>query len=522
MKMRLFNGNRALRDACLLVLIGFLFFLAAAELNFHEHLDAFLRTHESWQLDEIFSAVTITGLLALIYAARRISDQRAEILLRNQAEANMDWLANHDPLTSLPNRRALEKHERLILERAPDKYHVIYSIDLDGFKKVNDLVGHHGGDILLRAVAHRLQAVLPDAEVFRIGGDEFLAITHRTPQMNCLQIGRHIMQTLCVPYDVGGMTSEIGASIGFALYPQDSSDFSDAIHCADVAMYAAKKAGQNNVFAYERIMEDRVVRRAETEMALKRAIRNHAIVPYYQPLIDLKTGAVRGFEALARWKTGPGQYVPPGDFIELAENAGMIVELSDNLLRQACLDALHWPDSIRLAFNISPTQFIDRYLGQRIMNILTETGYPPHRLEIEITETALIHDVDMAANILRDLRETGIRIALDDFGTGYSSLSQLSKFQFDKIKIDRSFVMNFDSDKKQGDIVRAIMGLGQGLGVATTAEGIEDVSQLEFLKDLGCDFGQGFLFGKALPAEQASQLLASSSNDTDLPHNSAA
>lgn len=521
MLMRLFHSNRALWDAVLLTLVGIVALILAIAINFHEHLDAFLHANENWQLDEVFTAVNIIGLLGLIYAARRIHDLNAEIRRRNEAEANMDWLANHDPLTSLPNRRALESRERLLQKRSKDKHHVVYSIDLDGFKKVNDLVGHQGGDILLRAVAHRLQSVLPDAEVFRLGGDEFLAVTHRPPQMNCLQIGQHIMQTLCVPYDVGGMTSEIGASIGFALYPDDSIDFNDAIHCADVAMYAAKKAGQNNVYAYERIMEDRVVRRAETEMALKRAIRDHSIVPYYQPLIDLKTGTVRGFEALARWKTGPGQFIPPSDFIELAENAGLIVELSDNLLRQACLDALHWPDTVRLAFNISPMQFIDRQLGLRIMKILNETGYPPHRLEIEITETALIHDVDMASRILRDLRETGIRIALDDFGTGYSNLSQLSKFQFDKIKIDRSFVMSFDSDKKQGDIVRAIMGLGQGLGVATTAEGIEDANQLEFLKNLGCDFGQGFLFGKALPADQASKLLTDT-RDGPVKHHSAA
>lgn len=500
--------NRSVQDAVFLVAVGIMIWLLAVAMNFHENLDQFLHTHEAWQLDEIFVALNVSGLLCLLYAVRRIGDLKTEIRLRNQLEANMDWLTNHDPLTSLFNRRALDVYGRMLNERRDGKCRIAYSINLDGFKKVNDLVGHQGGDILLRDVAQRLRQVLPDAESFRLGSDEFLAVSCCPVTADYLRIGQQIIQTLSAPYDVGGMTSEIGASVGYALYLGDSSDFNDVVHCAGVAMSAAKKAGPNNVFAYERIMEDRVVRRAETEMALKRAIRDHAIKPYYQPLIDLKSGEVRGFEALARWKTGPQSYIPPCDFIELAEHTGLIVELSDNLLRQACRDALHWPDSVRLAFNISPILFIDRHLGLRIMTILAETGYPPHRLEIEITETALIRDMNVAAGILHDLREAGIRIALDDFGTGYSSLSQLSKFQFDKIKIDRSFVMNFDSDKKQGDIVRAIIGLGQGLGVSITAEGIEDMRQLEFLKNLGCDFGQGYLFGKAIPADQALYLLS--------------
>jgi diguanylate cyclase (GGDEF)-like protein len=508
------DNNRAFKDALVLVVIGVFFWLFAFVTDFHDHLDRFLHSHENWQLDELFDAVNITGLLGLVYAARRISDLKAQIHLKNTVQANMDWLANHDPLTSLPNRRALQAFANTIEEQGHHKPLVIYSVDLDGFKKVNDLVGQQGGDILLRAVARRLQTILPDAKIFRLGGDEFLAINHRTADVNCRALGKLLSEALSAPYDVGGMTSEVGVSVGLSRYPDDSKDFTDAVHCADVAMYAAKKAGHNNVTAYERIMEDRVVRRAEMEMALKRAIREEAIVPYYQPVIDLKTGKVHGFEALARWKTGPSHYIPPSDFIEFAESAGLIIELSDSLLKQACLDALNWPVSVRLAFNISPTQFSDRQLGLRIMSILAETGYPPHRLEIEITETAIIHDITAADQILRELREAGIRLALDDFGTGYSNLSQLSQFQFDKIKIDRSFVINSDSDSKHADIVRGIMGLSQGLGLATTAEGIEDMGQLEFLKDLGCDFGQGYLFGKGLPADQALALLL---RDEDCP-----
>ncbi|WP_234893548.1 putative bifunctional diguanylate cyclase/phosphodiesterase [Agrobacterium vitis] len=498
--------NKPIKDAAVLLSVGAMIWAIAIRFNFHEHLDAFLHRNEAWQLDELFNVISITGLLSLIFAARRIGELKAEIRLRNTAEDNMDWLAHHDPLTGLPNRRALSDRQAEMEALQDGRHWVIYSIDLDGFKKVNDLVGHQGGDLLLREVAQRLTHALPNADVYRMGGDEFLLVSPRSANMDYRHAGQHIVRLLCTPYDVGGMTSEIGASVGFALFPEDSDDFKDATHCADVAMYVAKKAGQNSVYGFERIMEDRVMRRAETEMALKRAIRDNLIVPYYQPLIDLKSGELRGFEALARWKTGPNHYVPPSDFIELAETAGLIVELSDSLFRQACLDALKWPDTVRLAFNISPTQFIDRQLSLRIMSILMETGFPPSRLEIEITETALVHDIELATQILADLRQSGIRIALDDFGTGYSSLSQLSKFTFDKIKIDRSFVMSYDVDKKQEDIMRAILGLGQGLGIATTAEGIEDENQLAFLKSIGCDFGQGFLFSKALPAEQALSL----------------
>ncbi|MDQ0455330.1 putative bifunctional diguanylate cyclase/phosphodiesterase [Rhizobium paknamense] len=494
-----------MREALLLLAIGVLLLVFGTRIQFHERLDRFLHAHEEWQLDEIFTAFNIVGVFGLIYAWRRILDLKREIARRNRAEENIDWLAHHDPLTLLPNRRALEKAG--LAGKQPAHGYAVYSIDLDGFKRVNDLVGHHGGDLLLKEVAHRLNTLFTGALPYRLGGDEFLLIAERHPGMDCLRFGHKILRCLSAPYDVGGMTSEIGASIGFALYPEDSADFNDAVHCADVAMYVAKKSGRNSVFAFEKIMEDRVMRRAETEMALKRAIRNDSIVPYYQPLIDLRSGEIRGFEALARWEAGPNHIIPPSDFIELAEDAGLIVELSERLLRAACRDAMAWPDSIRLAFNISPIQLSDRQMGLRIMNVLMETGLPPQRLEIEITETALVRDMDSATAILGELQAAGIKIALDDFGTGYSSLSQLSKFRFDKIKIDRSFVTGFETDKKREDIVRAILGLGQGLGISTTAEGIEEDHQLDFLKSIGCDFGQGYLFGKPVSADETRQLL---------------
>ncbi|MCM2291656.1 EAL domain-containing protein [Allorhizobium sp. BGMRC 0089] len=497
------------RDALVLAVVGIGLWMLIVFLNINDVWDGLLSHQNLLELDELFDVAAFTGILGFIYAYRRLRDLRLEMQKRSQVESEKEWLANHDPLTLLPNRRALETLTSQGVNSQSDKRYVIYAIDLDGFKGVNDLIGHQGGDLLLRAVADRLQQGLPDSTVYRLGGDEFLVIAERQEGVDAGQAGLQLLKRISAPYDIGGMTAEIGASIGFALYPEDGNDLDDAAHCADVAMYVAKRSGRNHVYGFERIMEDQVLRRAETELALKNAIREGLIKPYYQPLIDLRSGRLRGFEALARWQTGPNNYVPPGDFIELAEAAGLIGELSDSLLRQACRDAARWPEALLLAFNISPTQLLDRGFVEKTCALLQETGFPPKRLELEITETALVRDTETVIAILTELQNRGVRIALDDFGTGYSSLSQLSKFQFDKLKIDQSFIAGVMSDKKQEDIVRAIMHLGKGLGIVTTAEGIERNQQLEFMKDLGCDIGQGYLFGKAMPADQTLDLIAS-------------
>jgi EAL domain-containing protein (putative c-di-GMP-specific phosphodiesterase class I) len=271
-------------------------------------------------------------------------------------------------------------------------------------------------------------------------------------------------------------------------------------------MYTAKADRRLKVRAFDSVMRERVRERGEMEMALKEAVRTDAVIPYYQPIIDLRTGQINGFEALARWEKSPGNFVPPMTFIELAEQSDLITELSERLLRQACQDALKWPANTILSFNISPTQLHDELLGLRILQILSESGLPPWRLEIEITESALIQDTISAEKILNDLHHAKIRVALDDFGTGYSSLGQLSKFSFDKIKIDRSFVSDPGDSLKKDKIMRAIVGLGKGLDILTTAEGIETQDQLNDLTSMGCDLGQGYLFGKAVKAAEASDL----------------
>ncbi|WP_313617621.1 EAL domain-containing protein, partial [Rhizobium sp.] len=231
--------------------------------------------------------------------------------------------------------------------------------------------------------------------------------------------------------------------------------------------------------------------------------REGVVEPYYQPFVELSTRKLAGFEALARWKTADGTFIPPSDFIPIAEDAGLIVELTEQLFRRACKDAMSWPADTILSFNVSPTQLCDRLLGLRLLKIMGESGLPVQRLEIEITESALIKDAVAAKEVLEDLTKAGIRIALDDFGTGYSSLSQLSNYQFQKIKIDRSFVQTFEASERQDKVVRAMIALGHGLGVEVTAEGIEEQSQLQYLQQLGCDLGQGYLFGRPQPIEDA-------------------
>ncbi|HXV32114.1 MAG TPA: EAL domain-containing protein, partial [Sinorhizobium sp.] len=449
-------------------------------------------------------------VLGLIYGASRIRDLRNEIAKRRLAEEHANWIARHDVLTGLPNRHQLAEFcEAVSAEGVGSRTkYAVFSVDLDSFKNANDLVGHSGGDQILLAVAARLREVFADQMVCRVGGDEFLVMAKRTEHFDPTACGQRIVQAISAPIVVGNTRAEIGASVGYALYPEDGSVIDDVIRHSDAALYAAKRGGRNTVRAFDEAIRENLAKRLEIETALRQAIRDNTIRPYYQPLIDLKSGEIRGFEALARWETGDGRFIPPSDFIELAESTGLITELSEQLLRAACADAKAWPADIYLSFNLSPTQLNDRLLGLRVVRILMEAGLPPKRLEVEITESALIRNSTVAEMILFDLHEAGISVALDDFGTGYSSLSQLSKFKFDKIKIDRSFVTDLEHDDKQEKIVRAILGLGQGLGIATTAEGIEDEAQRLNLLEMGCDCGQGYLFGRALPAAAIPDLLA--------------
>ena len=497
-----FRQNRANVEIFIWIGAFVLLYGLASYFNAHEVLDHYFRDHESYNLDEVFTALNIGGFLGLAYSVLRIKDMSHEISRRILAERDVDWIAFHDPLTKLPNRRLLDAVTAREDFLSGDRYGV-FSIDLDGFKKVNDLLGHDSGDAALKITSERLAEVFPDEHIYRLGGDEFVVLAKLKGQVDLKALSARIVRAISKPMTIKGATVDLGASVGYTVAGINGVTLADAIHQSDCAMYASKKMGRNNASAFTPAMLDELNNRIQLEARLRQAMREGVIEPYYQPFVELSTRKLAGFEALARWKTADGTFIPPSDFIPIAEDAGLIVELTEQLFRRACKDAMSWPADTILSFNVSPTQLCDRLLGLRLLKIMGESGLPVQRLEIEITESALIKDAVAAKEVLEDLTKAGIRIALDDFGTGYSSLSQLSNYQFQKIKIDRSFVQTFEASERQDKVVRAMIALGHGLGVEVTAEGIEEQSQLQYLQQLGCDLGQGYLFGRPQPIEDA-------------------
>ncbi|MEF2070837.1 putative bifunctional diguanylate cyclase/phosphodiesterase [Consotaella aegiceratis] len=502
-----FLHSRARRDAVLAVVIALGLYALFLYVDLYDSFHTLMVEHETWELDEIVTAFLVAGIGGFLYAWRRVVDLRAEMQRRTEAEDEALWFAYHDPLTRLPDRHYVEA-KLSTDDEIPYGVQTLFGIDLDGFKKVNDLVGHHGGDELLIEMAERLRQLFPDDTVLRMGGDEFCVLSAVDAGEEAIEMAQRIVRVLSRPATIDGLRVEVGASVGVAYCPDHATQLSRGIEYADLAMYAAKRRSRNGTCVYEPSMHETLSERIKLEAELREAIRADLIEPHYQPLIRLADGEVHGFEALARWTNAKGISVPPSIFIEVAEEAGLITDLSARLLRRACLDALSWPKHVRLAFNISPAQLTDRLLGLRIVQILGETGFPPHRLEIEVTESAIVRELEAATEIINGLKTAGVHIALDDFGTGYSSLSQLANLAFDEIKIDRSFIDALNrGEEKRVNIVKAIVGLSQRLGISTTAEGIEQKEQLEQLKALGCDIGQGYLFAKAMPAGEVAEFV---------------
>lgn len=480
--------------------------VAAVTFHLHQYVDNFLDKYRVYYFDDLFISLNIAGLIGLIYSVLRVKDLTVENRRRREAERNVEWIATHDALTELPNRRLLDR-EIAAAADGQSAPRTVFSVDLDGFKRVNDLFGHAVGNEVLKTVADRLKCSFPEGTIYRIGGDEFLVITPGADAEQAADAAQRIIQQLTAPIDADVMTVDVGASVGYGLASGSAESLNAAILQSDYAMYAAKSSGRNRAVAFAPSMEHDVYKRARLEGALKRAIREGTIIPHFQPLIDLKTNSVNGFEALARWELQPGEFVSPGEFIPLAEETGLIVPLTEHLLRICCVEARNWPKHVGLAFNLSPVLLSDAVIGLRLIRIMSEEGFSPTRLELEITESSVMKDYPAAQKVLGDLMEAGARIALDDFGTGYSSLSQLSGFSFDTIKIDRSFVTAMNKGERQDKVIRAIVALGSGLGVKTTAEGIEDEEQLAYLRSLGCDIGQGYLLGRPMPAEAARRFL---------------
>lgn len=496
-----------IREVVLIICVVFTASLIVFEFDFGESMSGDKRI----DFQEMIGLGAIFVGCMVYFGLRRMIEQEREIARRIVAESRAHELANTDALTGLANRRQFERVLKETVASPPGagRVHAVLSLDLNKFKRINDVYGHTAGDDALVIVAQRLSVAMRNGDLLaRLGGDEFAVIArHLAGAEGATGIANRILKALESPIEVGSNRHRVGAAIGLALVPDDGTNAEEILRKADIALYRAKVGKQSAARFFEKEMDRHSREREALERDLASAIETGTICPWYQPIVDLKTQQVIAFEALARWTHPTLGDIPPDRFIPIAEDCGLIQQLSDYLLRRACADALAWPDHVMLSFNISPAQLKEKTLGLRILGILGETGLSPRRLEIEVTESAIVRDLDAAKAVLSSLREAGVRVALDDFGTGYSSLYHLRNFKFDAIKIDRSFVGSMASEDESAAIVRALTGLGHGLGLCITAEGIEQSGQRDALLKQGCERGQGFLFSRAVPADETQGFL---------------
>ena len=425
----------------------------------------------------------------------------AEISEREAAEARAQSLARHDPLTGLANRRHFleELDRRLSLVGEEANAFALMFVDLDRFKPINDVHGHAIGDQLLQVIATRLKnCIRDDSFAARLGGDEF-AILLEGPdgREGVAAAARRVLNELAAPILVNGLKLTVGASIGIATCPEDGRDAAELLQRGDAAMLRAKEDRGAYKF-FDSSIDEQLKSKAALETDLRAAIPNGDIVPYFQPVVRLDTGELAGFEVLARWPHHIRGMVSPAQFIPVAEEAGLVDAMFWALLAQACRKALEAPGLFTLAVNISPSQVRDQWFPEKVLRTLRETGFPAQRLEIEVTESAMIGDIQRAKSSLMSLKNQGVKVALDDFGTGYSSLFLLRALPIDKLKIDRSFVSTLTADRENATIVGALVGLGRALGLQVTAEGVEDAATADALRQMNCEFAQGFLYGPAI------------------------
>jgi len=428
---------------------------------------------------------------------------------RRLADAKIAHLSHYDALTDLPNRVLFrERIERELQLTSRGRQFALLYIDVDEFKGINDSLGHHVGDELLKAVAARIRSCIRETDhIARLGGDEFAVIqTDVTNTHDVVEFVMRIQEAIRQPYECLGHHLTTDASIGIAMAPQDGTDLDQLIKNADLAMYGAKSDGRRTYRFFEPAMDARAKARLTLERDLRQALADGGFEIHYQPLVDLKRDEVTGCEALLRWRHPQRGMISPADFIPVAEDTGLIVELGEWVLRTACAEAVTWPEHIRVSVNVSPVQLKCPTLALKIAGALAASGLAANRLELEITEAVLIRDDETALAILHQLRAIGIRIALDDFGTGYSSLSYLKRFPFDKIKIDRCFISDITEIDGSSVIVQAVVNIAAAGNMTTTAEGVETREQMEMLRALGCTEMQGYLFSAAKPGAEVRHL----------------
>jgi diguanylate cyclase (GGDEF)-like protein len=440
---------------------------------------------------------------------------------RRQTESRMAHMAYHDGLTDLPNRAAFLQALTQMIEactEAEEEFAVL-SIDLDGLREVNDVFGHATGDKLLIEVAQRMQASARGGVVARLSGDEFGLIIDGKQPIAGMLLAEQLAETMAKEIQIDGKSVRTGVTTGISIFPHNGTDAASLLANAGAALSRAKAKSRGTISIYEPEMDQQIRDRRVLHQDLSTAIKNGEISLYYQPqalsrqVVD--NGEIIGFEALARWRHPVRGFVPPSDFIPLAEESGLIFEMGQWILREACREAASWPVPLQVAVNLSPAQFMHGDVVSLVHSILLETGLAPGRLELEITEGVLIEDFDRGLALLRRLKGLGVRISMDDFGSGYSSLSYLQAFPFDKIKIDRAFVTNLGRNPQSAAIVRAVIGLGHGLEMSIVAEGVETQEQLSFLAEEGCDAVQGYFIGKPLPIDQYDALVGRPAGDTE-------
>jgi diguanylate cyclase (GGDEF)-like protein/PAS domain S-box-containing protein len=441
------------------------------------------------------------GIHGIVLTSRDVSE-------RKKAEKRAEYLSQHDVLTGLPNRLLMQDrlHQAISQARRNGGLVALMFIDLDRFKLVNDSFGHITGDTLLKQVAARLTECLRDTDtVARLGGDEFtIMLPDATNPQVVGEVAQRVLQVFSLPFSDGEQEMFVSASIGISLFPRDGTSPDDLVKHADTAMYSAKDSGRNSFRYFTEDLNQEVREKVMLESGLRRAIERGELRLFYQPKIDLATGRVIGAESLVRWQHPTLGLVPPGRFIDVAEESGLILPLGEWVLKAACEQLRAWQREgidIQVAVNVSARQFRQRNLADLVMGLVADSGVDPRFIEIELTENALLNDREASIATLKRMKSSGIAISIDDFGTGYSSLSYLKLLPLDILKIDQSFVRDIVTDDNDAAIVRAIIDLARSLRIKVIAEGVENEQQLSFLNSNGCNYGQGYLFGKPLAPE---------------------
>ncbi|MGH6651565.1 MAG: putative bifunctional diguanylate cyclase/phosphodiesterase [Sphingopyxis sp.] len=463
--------------------------------------------------DQVLAATLILNIALILFGWRRYNDLHREIRERTEAEQRARYLADTDPLTDFLNRRAmLERGQALVAEAVAAHRHVaLFLLDLDHFKTVNDIHGHAAGDRLLKVAAERIAGVLPPSALMaRLGGDEFVAMLMfeptGTPHVEAL--AAQLVTALEEPVMHDTQQICIGASIGLALATTTDVTMDTLVRQADIAMYHCKDEGRNRFCWFEAGMEMAVQVRNQIETGIRSGMPRDEFVPFFEPQVDIATGRLVGFEMLMRWDSPEHGMIEPDRFIPVAEDSGLIGELSLRVVRHAMEIAKGWDPSITLAVNISPQQLKDPWFSQKLTKLLVETGFPASQLEVEITESSLFENLPLVRSIVTSLKNQGVSLSLDDFGTGYSSLSHLRALPFDRIKIDRSFITAMQGSPDAQAIVVAIVRLGESLAMPITAEGVEDEATAIELTRLGCAKAQGWHYGKPASAAATARMLA--------------